>query len=170
MSGTRRHTVAYGAAGRCGPARAAGGARRPVARRVRLADIGPGEIRRPAPARPAAARPAPPAREPAGLRLTRRGRVVLISFAAGVLLLILWLAAGHWAQARSGGARPVNDQAPGGPKVYSVVVEPGETLWEIAVRADPHADPRVTVRRITDLNGLSGSIIQPGQRLRVPVR
>jgi LysM repeat protein len=51
-----------------------------------------------------------------------------------------------------------------------VVVGPGETLWDIAVRDDPEGDPRVTVRRIADLNGLSDSVVQPGQRLRMPAR
>ncbi|WP_169807890.1 LysM peptidoglycan-binding domain-containing protein [Actinomadura hibisca] len=50
------------------------------------------------------------------------------------------------------------------------MVEPGQTLWEIAVRASGDGDPRLTVQRIIDLNGLSGPVVQPGQRLRLPAR
>ncbi len=50
-----------------------------------------------------------------------------------------------------------------------VVVRPGDTLWGIAGRAEPGTDPRPTVRRILELNGLpDDAIVQPGQRLRVP--
>ncbi|MBW8487630.1 LysM peptidoglycan-binding domain-containing protein [Actinomadura parmotrematis] len=172
--------MAYSAAGRCGPARRAGaggvraGGARPGEgpRRLRLVEdctgvpeAAPEPAEAPAPA-PRERRPSAP---PQGLRLTRRGRVVLVTFVAAVLLAALWATAGRGARAGSG-ARPASDRAPGGPRVVSVVVGPGDTLWDIALRTDPHADPRRTVRRISDLNGLSGSIVQPGQRLRVPAR
>lgn len=50
----------------------------------------------------------------------------------------------------------------------TAVVPAGGTLWEIAATADPDADPRVTVRKIMDLNGLARPIVQPGERLRLP--
>jgi nucleoid-associated protein YgaU len=100
------------------------------------------------------------------LRLTRRGRGVLIAFTASVLLVLFWLTAGPGALAGGqGDAQPADGRPP-----RTVVVGPGETLWDIAHRNDPDGDPRVTVHRISDLNGLSGPIVHPGQELRVPVR
>ncbi|POM22666.1 LysM domain protein [Actinomadura rubteroloni] len=103
-----------------------------------------------------------------GLRLTRRGRIVVGVLAAGVALAVLWPVAGalHAGTPPSPRPRPVRDAA----RTATVVVGERDTLWDIAVRADPHGDPGATVRRIRDLNGMSGSIVQPGSRLRVPAR
>jgi LysM repeat protein len=49
-----------------------------------------------------------------------------------------------------------------------VVVQPGQTLWEIARVAAPGEDPRATIGRILDLNALSGVDIRAGQRLALP--
>jgi LysM repeat protein len=49
-----------------------------------------------------------------------------------------------------------------------VVVRPGQTLWSIAVRAEPTADPRVVVQEIIDANSLTGPAIQAGAVLWVP--
>jgi len=96
-----------------------------------------------------------------GVRLTRRGRAVLTGTAATVILVGFWLTAGHGAQAGSGSVeRPASTR--------TVTVGPGDTLWSIAAQASPSADPRVTVQRIIDLNGLGGSIVQPGQRIAIP--
>ena len=105
------------------------------------------------------------------LRLTPRGRAVLVIAASAVLLVPFWLVAGPGARAGGRDAPAVRPSAgtPSG-RVETVVVEPGETLWDIALRGDPQGDPRETVRRIADLNGLSDSIIHPGQRLRLPAR
>jgi nucleoid-associated protein YgaU len=50
-------------------------------------------------------------------------------------------------------------------RVY--VVRPGDTLWAIAVRAYG-GDPREGVWRLSERNGLDGSLIRPGQRLVFP--
>jgi len=108
----------------------------------------------------------PPNRS-AGIRLTRRGRVVLIVTVALALLGGLWLSAGRGALAGSKG-----DKAGPAPAAMreSVIVSHHDTLWEIASLARPDVDPRITVQRIIDLNSLSGPIIQPGQRLLLPSR
>lgn len=107
--------------------------------------------------RPPAPRPAAPAR-PAPIRLTRRGRIVVVLFLAAVLVVAGWFA-----------GRAVADAATtGSPAAPSVVARPGDTLWSIAVRARPDADPRVTVGRIIDANGLATPVVQPGQRLILP--
>lgn len=103
-----------------------------------------------------------PQRDRAPIRLTRRGRAVLVGFAATVTLVALWLTVGPGAFAGSRDGR-------GGRPARTVVVEPGETLWGIASAADPGADPRRTVERIMDLNGLGGDpTVRPGQEIRLP--
>jgi LysM repeat protein len=89
---------------------------------------------------------------------------VVVGFAATVTLVLLWLTVGAGAFA---GSREGHDAPP--PPARTVVVEPGETLWDIASAADPGTDPRVVVERIIDLNGLAGDpTVQPGQELRLP--
>jgi hypothetical protein len=104
-----------------------------------------------------------------GVRLTRRGRVVLVALVVIVLLAGFWVTAG-----RGAGASPGDGGAPGsrgsGAGAETVEVGRHDTLWDIASRGRPEVDPRVTVQRIIDLNGLSGAIVQPGQRLRLPTR
>jgi LysM domain len=100
------------------------------------------------------------------VRLTRRGKIVAGAFMALVaasLAALIWLAVAGQAEAAGHVTR--------GGSVHSmlrVVVRPGETLWSIAVRADPAADPRVVIQQIIDDNALRGSSIQAGQVLWVP--
>jgi len=47
-------------------------------------------------------------------------------------------------------------------------VQPGETLWGVAVRIAPHADPRLVVARIAEINRLPGAQVFAGQQLVVP--
>jgi nucleoid-associated protein YgaU len=46
-------------------------------------------------------------------------------------------------------------------------VEPGDTLWSIAVR-HYGGDPREAIWRLERENGLTGSTLVPGQVVRVP--
>ncbi|MGB4637062.1 MAG: LysM peptidoglycan-binding domain-containing protein [Limnochordia bacterium] len=56
-------------------------------------------------------------------------------------------------------------------RIYTqIVVQPGDTLWEIAVSQMPDADPRDAVGRIRELNQLSSAEIFPGQILTVDVK
>lgn len=99
------------------------------------------------------------------IRLTRRGRAVLVCFAAAVVLVSLWLAVGPGALA--GGRDSRNPSPPG----ETVVVQSGDTLWGIASEADPGTDPRLVVQRIIDLNGMGGDpTVRPGRELRLPAR
>ena len=119
----------------------------------------------PAPSSPRpATRPAP---RPGPIRLTRRGRIVvavLIVIAAVGVAGLVWLAVAGQAQA-SGQVTP---RQSGGQGMLRVVVQPGQTLWSIAVRAEPTADPRVVVQQIIDANSLASPAIEPGEVLRVP--
>lgn len=101
---------------------------------------------------------------PAPIRLTRRGRVVVVCTVALSILAGLWLGARRGAGAASdGGERVTGIQE-------SVVVGPHDTLWGIAVRTRPGVDPRITVQRMIDLNALPGSIVNPGQKVFLPSR
>jgi LysM repeat protein len=48
------------------------------------------------------------------------------------------------------------------------VVRPGDTLWSIATRFRPSADPRVVVEAIRSANGLDPAALVPGQQLSIP--
>jgi hypothetical protein len=54
----------------------------------------------------------------------------------------------------------------GGPR--SVVMAPGQTVWELAERHAPDgADPRAYVDAVLEMNHLAGPP-EPGQRIRLP--
>ena len=94
------------------------------------------------------------------LRLTRRARrlAVVLALCGGVVL-------GSWlAPLVSGGA----DEGLHLAGVSSVVVEPGDTLWSIAVSVADGEDVRAVVDHIQELNGLEGSGLVPGQVLQLP--
>lgn len=96
---------------------------------------------------------------PSRVRLTRRGRVVL------VLTAVLAIGIAGVSGAALGSV--ASDPVPQG--TSTVRVEPGETLWGIAQRVDADADVRAVVRRIAELNDLAeGEALSPGRRLTVP--
>ena len=121
----------------------------------------PAAARRPARVRPARVRPAqvqPAQVHPVSVRLTARGRAVatglLVVLALAVLLLTTSVS----------GAGTSSTPVP----VRHVVVESGQTLWQIAGDVAPDADRRDTVAAILDLNALPGSNVQAGQQIAVP--
>ena len=96
-----------------------------------------------------------PGLRPAGLRLTRRGRLVVASAALLAVVAFGWL-----------GARLVHARATIPPSAPAVVeVQSGETVWSIARRVAPRADIRAVVDAIVARNGLVGGAVHPGQRL-----
>ena len=118
------------------------------------------------------------------LHLTRRGRVVFTTLAAVPLVI------GAVAFALNGGAAGASNSATGidltsyttdsgivatlaysptdvGSAVF-MTVEPGQTLWDLAVEISPAADPRDVVADIKRLNALVVETLQPGQRLQIP--
>jgi hypothetical protein len=90
------------------------------------------------------------------IRLTRRGRVVLL-----VTLLLPAIALGVLA------AAPGRASAPEGP-FRSAVVQPGDTLWSVAGREIPARDRFRVIDEIRRLNGIRDYTIHPGQRLILP--
>ena len=93
------------------------------------------------------------------MRLTRRGRVLLLAALVAVLF-------GAFSLGRS-----VSEAAPPSaqPVDHVVTVEQGDSLWTLARRAAPDNDPREVVALIRDLNDLSSSGLTPGQQLVLPV-
>jgi LysM repeat protein len=49
------------------------------------------------------------------------------------------------------------------------MVEPGDSLWSIALEVAPTADPRDVVDEIVRLNALGSSTVEAGQRIAIPV-
>ena len=94
------------------------------------------------------------------LRLTRRGRIVVMALA---LLVVLGLGL-FWASGS------VATEEPGTPEPTRVVmVGSGETLWGIAAEIADDGDVRGMVDRIEELNALDTGMVAAGQRLRVPL-
>jgi hypothetical protein len=109
----------------------------------------------------APARPAPVN----DVRLTRRGRLAR----SGALAALLVLLAISVADVVGGGrALAADTSAPRPVSTRTVVVEQGDSLWLIAGRTAPSADPREVVTRVRELNGMRSNLIQPGQVLLVP--
>ena len=73
-----------------------------------------------------------------------------------------------YAEADSGGSAEFGDsgnQVPAGP---SITVLPGDSLWTLAQRIDPDADPRRVIAAIMRLNELETPTVHPGQILFLP--
>lgn len=97
------------------------------------------------------------------LRVTRRGRLVLTALAAAPLVLVAVLLG-----TQSGGA--VASDGAGSVNFETVTIAHGESLWSVAERLVPNADPRDVVLDILTLNGLSSAQVQPGQELALPLQ
>jgi hypothetical protein len=122
------------------------------------------------PARPETASSEPASPKPvsanAPLRLTRRGRAVVVVFAvivATVVITLIGMAVAGGAQAANHGRAGAGYQG-----MRQIVVRPGETLWTIAARAEPSADPRLVISQIMTANLLSTTVVQAGELLWVP--
>lgn len=94
---------------------------------------------------------------PTTWRLTRRGVAVLTAVVLALGLGLIWLARL---------SAPQSATAPPAPRV--VTVAPGDTLWSIATRVAPGADPRAEVAALQVRNGLTGVDLLPGEVLHVP--
>jgi LysM repeat protein len=92
------------------------------------------------------------------VRLTRRGRVVVLGFF--LILCALGVAV----------AAPATNAAdpPGAARI--AVVKKGDTLWSITERHLPGDDPFGAIEEIRRLNGLRDYTVHAGQRLRLPTR
>ncbi|HEY0374826.1 MAG TPA: LysM peptidoglycan-binding domain-containing protein [Amnibacterium sp.] len=91
------------------------------------------------------------------LRLTRRGRVVLVLLPAVLAL----------SSALVGVSAPFAQADPAASS-RAVVVRGGDTLWSIAERLAPARDPRDVVAELEQVNHLPGAVVLAGSRLSVP--
>lgn len=99
------------------------------------------------------------------LRLTVRGRRVLLALAA------LPLAAGIGLAAISGGSAIASgDSAAAAMDFETVTVMPGDTLWSIAESLELSVDPRTVISDIQRLNVLGTGSLQIGQQLAIPAQ
>ena len=105
--------------------------------------------------------PAEPFSRGPELRLTRRGRLAMFVSTVlmlGVLGVIL-------------GSTTVATDEPGAPvPATMVVVEPGQTLWDLAAKANPNGNGQQTVDDIMRLNSIeSAGGLQAGDTIAVPL-
>jgi LysM repeat protein len=84
----------------------------------------------------------------------------VVVLAVLALLVVGFSATGHVASQAASSA--------GVQHARTVTVAPGESLWALAERIAPHADPRLVVDRIIQINHLAGARILAGQQLVVP--
>jgi hypothetical protein len=99
------------------------------------------------------------------LRLTRRGRIVLVGLPLILLSAVLITLAGFMnSPAKAAESASELSVTP----TVSVTVQPGESLWGIAGSVAPERDPRDVVADIVQLNNLDGGRVMPGQQIFVP--
>ncbi|WP_375384962.1 LysM peptidoglycan-binding domain-containing protein [uncultured Microbacterium sp.] len=97
------------------------------------------------------------------LRLTVRGRRLLALLAAipAVIALSLAILGGGAALASRDAGLPADS-------FQTVTVVSGQSLWSIAEKVAPSADPRDVVDAIMRLNALDSATVSTGQKLAVP--
>lgn len=102
---------------------------------------------------------AAPARS-SGVRLTRRGRLVVFLTSLFLVLAVAFALAGGAVGTDAAGEQP---------PTLTVQVEPGDTLWGIASEIATEGEVRTVMNEIERLNALESASLQAGQKLRVPV-
>jgi hypothetical protein len=80
-----------------------------------------------------------------------------------VLLLLVVLVTGFSLGMSSQAAGPSRPH-----HVPTVTVQPGESLWQVAVRVAPGADPRLVIDELVRANHLPSATVVAGQQLVVP--
>jgi LysM repeat protein len=120
----------------------------------------PSPVRSPVPRPGPSAVPSAVSRASSSVRLTRRGRLVVV-----VVALLVAFAVGVFVTA----AGSVATQRPGTPEPTKIVqVGSGDTLWDIASGLADDGDVRAVMEEIKHLNALDSADLQAGQRLVVP--
>ena len=93
------------------------------------------------------------------VRVTRRGRVLLLVLLVGLLVTAFSLG-------RVGSQAATTAQAT--PVLQQTTVHAGESLWAVAHRIAPANDPREVVQQLRVLNHLERASLQVGQQLLLP--
>lgn len=99
--------------------------------------------------------------QPPRLRLTPRGRRVLMTLAATPLVIAALV------YALNGGGATASLTGSTQDFTY-VTVEAGQSLWQLAEELAPNTDPREVIARIVQLNQLESSDVGAGQELAIP--
>ena len=94
------------------------------------------------------------------VRLTRRGRMVVMTVFLGIALAVM-VVLGGWATATRDAGTPE--------PVRVIEVQPGDTLYGIAGDLAGPGEIREMVHRIRQLNALPSGALQAGQKLAVPL-
>jgi LysM domain len=93
---------------------------------------------------------------PSSVRLTRRGRLVVLGASLAAVLGLGFVAA-------------TGSLASDQPEPTRVVtVQPGQTLWDLAASVSDGGDVRATMTHLEAINHLDSTTLQVGQHLRVP--
>ena len=95
------------------------------------------------------------------LRITARGRAVLLTIAAAPLVIAAVIAG------LSGGNANASLEDSSVTFTY-VTVGAGQSLWSIAEEIAPNADPREVVADIVSLNQLGSADVAAGERIALP--
>jgi hypothetical protein len=93
---------------------------------------------------------------PSTVRLTRRGRLVVLGVSLAAVLGVGFVAA----------TGSLADEKPEPTRV--VTVQPGQTLWDLAASVSHGGDVRSTMSHLEAINHLDSTTLQVGQTLRVP--
>jgi LysM repeat protein len=93
-----------------------------------------------------------------GRTRVRRRRLVAIAAALAMIGVLSGPVANAVGVGGAAAARPAR----------TYVIRPGDTLWSIAERSSPAADPRLVVGAIRDANDLDPAALVPGQQLLIP--
>ena len=102
--------------------------------------------------------------DPARIKLTPRGRFVLLVLPALMLLTLLVMVIGAALQPANATTAHVTGPGTG---LTEVTVSEGDTLWSLAKSFAPSRDARDVVHDISELNSL-GAVLRPGDTLVVP--
>ncbi|MBN9110425.1 MAG: LysM peptidoglycan-binding domain-containing protein [Pseudonocardia sp.] len=109
-------------------------------------------------------------RRPAGARTVRRTLPALrYRVRRAAALVVLAVVAAGVVVGLGSLADATRDTGPGIPAATAqVVVGQGDTVWDIARRTAPDADPAAAAAHIAELNGLHSAALRPGQVLTAP--
>lgn len=99
-------------------------------------------------------------RSSAPLRITRRGRAVLLSILAIPLAAMIAFSA-----LGAGGATATMEDVA---VLEFVTVMPGQSLWGLSAELAPSADPREVIAEFIRFNQLGSADIAAGQQLAIP--
>lgn len=100
------------------------------------------------------------------LRITPRGRaVVAVLVAAPLALGAVALGLGQGAAASTSSSSSTSAAT-----FHWITVGHGDSLWSIAQRIAPSADPRDVIADIVDLNQLPSASVSAGERIAIPDR